>query len=524
MNEKNSGSDNILSDSIKRINLLEKEELAQLGQNVDDEGNISIPEKKNRKTRRFKLLIALAFIGASIWVNYDLDPHQDKDFSEDKIVDVVEAEADIDTETDSSDEITDFSSPEGRLNDFSNRYDFQQIETDESSEAHVENLANDEYATNFLLGKVFSDIETRQALVDSQDIDVNLSEVMTDMYFRRDDLGNPILGVYFNPDIVSNALQNSDIKYFNLSFPIGWVEYNVTLSERRFPELYSYQINGQEVFSRNSNLLTETNESGEEVLMENSHEEVDISEMSDQERANFLVEEVESWSEDEFDFLTSIGEVEDEDGYWDDIDEVYYNDSSRFKYGPGQTREGEPRRSGFNTIFNIPIIIQADVLTPGQAEQIRVSGEVIKFDDPRNRQTGSYQDSAIFYPNGVEFSAQQNQELLFELARANPDMIIVASAGDIGSKINADSQPNNLITAAIYARGMSPEGANIYLNFNEDEGITNGDTASAYITNILSAENPDDPGEFLLDNSSSTEVWRGDGEDFYEEEILVLSR
>jgi hypothetical protein len=524
MNEKNLGSDNVLSDSIKRINLLEKEELAQLGQNVDDEGNILIPEKKNRKTRRFKLLIALAFVGASIWVNYDLDSHQDKDLNEDKIVDVVEVEEDSKTESNSIDEASDVSSPEGRLADFSNRYDFQQIETDEFSEDHVENLANDEYATNFLLGRAFLDMETRQALVDSQDINVNLSEVMTDMYFRRDDLGNPILGVYFNPDVISNAIQHSDSKYFNLSFPVGWSEYNVTLSERRFPELYSYQINGQEVFSRNANLSTETNETGEEILLENSYEVIDILEMSDQERANFLVEEVESWSEEEFDFLTSIGEIEDEDGYWDDIDAVYYNDSSRFKYGPGQTREGEPRRNGFNTIFNIPIITQAEVLTSEQAEQIRVSGEIITFDDPRNRQTTSYQDSAIFYPNGVEFPALQNQELLFELARSNPDAVIVASAGDIGSKINADSQPNNLITAAIYARGMSAEGANVYLNFNEDEGIINGDTASAYITNILSAEDPEDPGEFLLANSSATEVWRGEGEDSYEEEILVLSR
>jgi len=430
---------------------------------------------------------------------------------------VISVEAPLD---EIEDEVIVISSIDDRLKDFSSRYDFDLMETDEESSDHVDQLANDEYATNFILSRMTSYLEMWQEIQDNGELQVNLAEVVTDMYFRRDQLGNPVLGIYFNPDIVSQAIQNSDSNVVNVSFPIGWMEYNVTLSERRFPELHSYQINGEEVFSENPDLFTQSNEDGSEILVEAVYETINISEMNESDKADFLKQNVDFWSEEEYSFLLNGGYITEGDGVFDDYDSTYANKSDVFLFDIN--RDGMPRRNQSGDTFSVEKVIEAKVFSAEEAKKIRTEGLVVEFDSPKNRQTGPYQKDAKFPVPEGDYSTKQNIESTYQIAEENPEVSIIVSAGGEDSYWDSEGRPENVYIVSLYERGLSPEGATVYIEPNEEEEIVSSDVASAYLAKIVINKEITDINAYIEENAQPDYVWRDGPNGFSEEEEISV--
>jgi hypothetical protein len=121
-----------LSPTIQRMNLLEKAELEKLGQKVDDEGNLISTEKKNKKSKRFKLLVALAFLGTSLLVNYQGSSVSGSENKADRLMTTI-VEEDDDAEETEQTEVQTITSLIERLADFSTTHDFEIVQTNENS-------------------------------------------------------------------------------------------------------------------------------------------------------------------------------------------------------------------------------------------------------------------------------------------------------------------------------------------------------------------------------------------------------
>ena len=368
-------------------------------------------------------------------------------------------------------------------------------------------LTDDSYAVNYLLQRTFNMYsehgEAMGAIIaessDAQDQESSseffaLQNAITQIEFRRDEFNNPILSVFIDPDVVQSMISQTDMSVINISFQVGWGEITAEVARNRIPDhLSEYTVNGETVFSENEYLSIEVDtETDLEVLMKKIATTVDITSMSDQEKLNFLTTQVISWSPEEVDFLIDQGFIDDsyrtaDNEDWD-IEGYYFNNFIPL----GEAQQNLPtRNTGNPNEFFVETMTEASFFTQEQADEIRENGISEQLSSPNMILTEPYD------PN--QESAIENVKALIDIAMANPDQVIVASAGNVGSnlpQIVADNQltlPDNLIIVSGLRRNSTVPGS-FYVR-----GEYNSSPAAAIVSAGLATFSQDNPTLNILD-------------------------
>jgi hypothetical protein len=421
-----------------------------------------------------------------------------------------------------------------KMHELAEKLNFQPVSVDVESVDHSHRLLTDDaYAQSYLLEQIIDEVgghgsnmgsilETGSGSDEKMQV-FPLQAAITDTYFKRDELGNPVVGVYINPEVISRFIKESGAKYVNMSFQVGWTEYTAVSSERYFPEMTEYTLNGETVYAEESNATISTDGQGQESLIQSALEEVDTASLSPAEKATFLVTQASFWTQEEYDFLLEQGSITEAEAYWDDIDLVYYNESEAYLFPPGTDNNTQPvRQSSSGSVFLVDSTTLVKTFTAEEAQQAQTEGVVRTFDSIKDRRHEAYSPDTTFETPTGPLTNADNQAALYDLALQNPDTTIVASLGNLDSKLNPEGRPDNLLVVGLYMRGATLEGADLYVYPDEDEDITSSSASAALVTNRLAASGGALTPESLMASAEQTQVWRNTIDGSYEETILLI--